>query len=353
MAKESKSAVNRIRFGVLWALTVCCFLTMLLVGCTGHILPRVPYTDEIRSRDFIIVTTRTGDTLATLARTHLGDSGRAWQIAVFNGVESVRPGDRLVVPIKPVDPGGLTANGYQIVPVLAFPPVRAVNPGDRKHRADRDGSAALPLPTFIAEMQYLMDNGYAAISLNDLHRFLAFSDSLPPKAVVLSFDTEGRWFYDQVFPVLKHLGFSAALFISPPAIGRPEAMDWANLRELAATGIDIGIRGRAISERAAAGEKTDERWKGIEKELTVTTTAVATGLNHSCPFFAYGDDGDADDLMIASLKQHGFILAFTHKPGANPFFADDFRLHRNVIKPATDMADFQKAVSVFHGAEKQ
>ena len=94
------------------------WMVFLISGCTGHFLSSGRTPDTLRADRFIIVTTSADDTFEALAGKYLKNRDKAWQIAAFNEVRSLTPGQRIVIPLVPVTLGGLQKNGYQTVPVL-------------------------------------------------------------------------------------------------------------------------------------------------------------------------------------------------------------------------------------------
>jgi hypothetical protein len=51
------------------------------------------------------------------------------------------------------------------------------------------------------------------------------------------------------------------------------------------------------------------------------------------------------------LKKHGYRAAFTVKRESNPFFADNYRIHRSPIYGKCDVKKFKKILSVFQNME--
>jgi peptidoglycan/xylan/chitin deacetylase (PgdA/CDA1 family) len=315
---------------------------LCLLGCTGRLLPPSDTAPTISHEEFIVVTTDAGDTWSGLAQTYLGDKDKAWFIAGYNNQKSLAQSTRVVIPLIPITPGGLTAKGYQTVPILVYADISK----------NVRNNATISPSNFDTQLKYLKENGYVTISLDQLKQFLNFKEQLPPKAVVITFDTARRWVYDTALPLLRQYQFRAALFVSTQAVGMPDALTWPELARLAETGFDIGTSGHSsrslITNRN--GLKTEEWLSTIEKEISAARNAIKSHLQIPCRYFAY-PDGKTNDMLIAYLKQYGFTQAFTRKPGVNPFFADDFRLHRTVIDAKTDMEQFQRHLKVFQVAD--
>ena len=53
-----------------------------------------------RDDDFAVVVTRSGDDFANLAERYAGDRGKGWWIAEFNGIDAIRPGQTVVIPLR-------------------------------------------------------------------------------------------------------------------------------------------------------------------------------------------------------------------------------------------------------------
>ena len=63
---------------------------------------------------------------------------------------------------------------------------------------------------------------------------------LPPRAVVITFDDGHVSNYSAALPVLLEHRLRATFFITAGSIGTSEMMDWAQIRELHASGMEIG-----------------------------------------------------------------------------------------------------------------
>ncbi len=292
----------------------------------------------MQAEKFIMVTVASGDTYASLADTYLKDKRKAWQISALNEDRPLSVGQRLIIPLVAVTYGGLCKDGYQTVPVLRYAEMAAA-PAK---------SNIVSAHSFDRQLDYLNANGFVPVSLDQFHAFLELKDQLPPKAVVISFDTTAAWAYDIAYPVLKQRGMRAAIFISPDSVGRKGNLTWAQLAEMAGTGIEIGLHGPKIDTPAKKGVKT--YLENLETKLADPQKTFWHYLKQPCRYYAY-DQGESNDLLIALLKKHGYRAAFTRKRGSNPFFADDFKIRRSTIYGYYDMARFGENLSILHSAE--
>ncbi len=311
---------------------------ILTTGCTGQFMPMSRTPATVQTDQFVVITASAGDTYASLAKTHLKDENKAWQIAAFNQAETLSAGQRVIIPLIPVTYGGIRKNGYQTVPVLVYAEM-----AERPSRSNIVSSQA-----FNRQLDYLNTNGFVTVPLDQFHAFLDLKDQLPPNAVIISLDTTAAWAYDIAYPALKQRGMIAALFVDPDEVGQRGKMTWTQLAELAAAGMDIGLLGPKI--KAPAKEDVKVYLEAFEAKLADPQKAFRKHLKQPCSYFAY-PQGESSDLTIAMLKKHGYKAAFTRRRGSNPFFADNFKIKRSVVYGHYDMGRFRQNLVTFHAAE--
>jgi peptidoglycan/xylan/chitin deacetylase (PgdA/CDA1 family) len=314
---------------------------ILTTGCTGQLLPQNRTPATVRTDQFTMVSVASGDTYASLAESHLKDKNKAWQIATLNQNKPLAPGQQIIIPLVPVTYGGLQKNGYQTVPVLVYTELAAAPSTPSK-------SKIVSARNFHRQLAYLNANGFVPVSLDQFHAFLDLKDQLPPNAVVISFDTTAAWAYAIAYPALKQRGMKAAIFVSPDQIGQKGSLTWAQLAEMAAAGMDVGLYGPSI--KAPAKEDVKTYLENLEAKITDPQKAFQRHLKQSCRYFAY-HQGEGNDLIIALLKKHGYQAAFTRNRGSNSFFVNNFKIRRSMIYGHYDMARFSQNLTTFHAAE--
>ncbi|MGN6581031.1 MAG: poly-beta-1,6-N-acetyl-D-glucosamine N-deacetylase PgaB [Bordetella sp.] len=74
---------------------------------------------------------------------------------------------------------------------------------------------------FVAQMQWLHDNGYQPISIDQILAANQGGKPLPPKAVLLTFDDGFRSFYARAYPILKAYGWHAVWAPVAAWVGAP------------------------------------------------------------------------------------------------------------------------------------
>jgi len=104
----------------------------------------------------------------------------------------------------------------------------------------------------VEQLNWLHENGYKAVSVDDILAAKAGRKELPDKAVLLSFDDGYSSFYTRVYPILKAYKWPAVfapvgVWISPPAnqkvdfgglmVEREKFATWAQIAEMSRSGL--------------------------------------------------------------------------------------------------------------------
>lgn len=323
---------------------VCASILWLvaIAGCTGSFIQNVPAEKHtvVKGENFLLVTATSQDSLASLAKIYLNDPEKAWWIAQYNQVNAVTAGQQLVIPLRPTTYGGLRGDGYQTVPILLYAHI-AARPTKKESVSSEN---------FYRQIQYLWENDFVPISLNQLNDFLNLQDQLPSNAVMISFDSDERWVYDLAFPILKRYGMKAALFVPTEKIGRPGKLTWQQLAKMADNGFSIGCHGthlRAFNDKAA-----NHPTRAIQHAISQSKKALEHNLKRPCHDFSTPFT-EINDLTTAILKTHGYRMGLTSKPGQNPFFRHNFNIRRSRIHGHFNLHQFGRNLITFHKASLQ
>lgn len=301
-------------------------------------VPQEPGPVLARDDDFAIVTTQAGDTLASLAQRYLGDAGRAWWIAQFNGITTVRAGQVLVVPLRLRNPLGIYANGYQTIPILCY------------HRfGSRNSKLNVTPAAFDAQMDYLARNGYTVVTMERVARFLAGKEALPAKSVAITIDDGYRSTYEIAYPILKKYGFPATVFLYTDFVGASDAMTWAQMKDMMGSGM-IEIQPHSKSHPNLTlrlpGE-TDARYKErIRREVDTPIAALRDRLGEGSVTYAY-PYGDVNEYVVDLLVKQNVTQGVTVTAGGNPFYAYPYMLRRTMIFGNDDLDAFKAKLVTF------
>ncbi|WP_286723572.1 polysaccharide deacetylase family protein, partial [Pelotomaculum sp. PtaB.Bin117] len=223
------------------------------------------------------------------------------------------------------------------IPVLVYHNFSRENICDR----NRDLTSGA---SFAGEMEYLHDNGYHVIPLKILINHMQYGESLPEKAIVITFDDGYEGDYTVAYPILKKYNIPVTIFLiankdqyfGPEA---PPMLSWDEMREMEGSGlVDIQAhtfdlhykaytgRDRIRREPAAVARaylpdlqrrETEEEFAGkLYNDFLQARTTIEKNLNKQVdtlawPFGAYNQTS----LRIA--RQAGFKYFATMKRGMN------------------------------------
>jgi peptidoglycan/xylan/chitin deacetylase (PgdA/CDA1 family) len=170
---------------------------------------------------------------------------------------------------------------------------------------------------FEAQMQALMDQGIAVISMDDFLAWRHGQKSLPPRCALITIDDGYNVGYTVAWPILKKFGYPFAMFIYTDYVsGGPKSgggsMTWEQLAEMRDAG--VSIQSHTVShpdlrrKKAGASQANYDEWLWnelhgskamIEEKLGIKVTALAL------PY------GLANDHVREVAAKAGYEMLFT------------------------------------------
>lgn len=296
--------------------------------------PPPPIEKPVREfSDFIAVIAQPGDSFSSLALKYLKDPSLDWFISEFNGINSLNPGQEVIIPLHPYEKGGLTLKGYQTVPVISY----------HKFSKDKSDTLTVKKSAFEEQMNFLKENGYRVITMDQFLDFLDFKRPLPKKSVVITIDDGWYSTYEIAFPILKKYAYPATLFVYTDLIFPGQnTLSWDLLTEMSKNGIDIQCHTKSHRnlDRRNNQESFRDYFVNVKKELTESAEIIQKRLNKQVRYLAY-PYGDTNSLVIALLVKLGYRGAFTVERASNPFFVHPYRINRSMIFGTFSLKDFE------------
>jgi peptidoglycan/xylan/chitin deacetylase (PgdA/CDA1 family) len=217
------------------------------------------------------------------------------------------------------------------VPILMYHYVSELPPNADSLRRDL---TVVP-EKFKAQLQYLTDAGYHAITLSDLYLHMTQGYPLPENPVVLTFDDGYSDAYEVVFPLLLDHGFTGTFFVlaTPTHFESPGYMTWAQMREMAEAGMDIQAHGRDhVDLRGRSYDYLVYQILGIQEAIHSHTGFLPR-------FFCY-PSGQYNADVIAVLKSAGYWGAVTTEWGYTHTRENLFVMPRIRIRGADTLESF-------------
>lgn len=293
----------------------------------------------MRSDDYAVILASPSDTYESLAEQYYGNKRLAYLISEFNDGRSLVPDAEVVVPLKPVNPGGLQPDGYQVVPVLCY------------HQFSQKKSStriSVPAETFERQMSYLVENGYKVITLNELYDFISYNRRPPKKSVVITIDDGWKTVKTIAAPIMKKYGIKATLFVYTDLIkSKPgsSALSWDEIKEMIEEGV-IEVHSHTVTH----ADLTTLSAEQMEKELRESRQIIENKLGIKPAYLAY-PYGKFSEKTTDLLAKHNYQSAFTVIRGGNAFFYNKFALNRSMVFNSEKLDDFIKLLDTFRQGE--
>ncbi len=185
------------------------------------------------------------------------------------------------------------------------------------------------LADFRAHLETLRGGGYAVLPLGEIIARLRDGRPLPERCVALTVDDAFRSFFNGGVPLLREYGYPATLFVNTGEVGGPDAMSWAELRQLAAYDIEIG------NHSAAHGYLLDhhrdeppELWRArVKGEIQRAQDDLHQHLGVTARLFAY-PYGEFSREVAEIVRELGFVGAVGQQSGPMGVGQDLYTLPR-------------------------
>jgi peptidoglycan/xylan/chitin deacetylase (PgdA/CDA1 family) len=171
----------------------------------------------------------------------------------------------------------------------------------------------VPLDSFAAQLAYLSDQGYRAVTLDDVREQLLGRRPLPRRSVAITFDDGGADNYHNALPLLCRYGFRATVFLVAGKTGLARDLpDWPEaarrylnedeIAEMGRCGIAFGSHTLThIRLQKAEPEQCDHELTESKRRIEEMTGDRAGWLSY--PF------GSFSRRVIKSARQAGYVGA--------------------------------------------
>ncbi|WP_069513372.1 polysaccharide deacetylase family protein [Lysinibacillus sp. FSL M8-0337] len=205
---------------------------------------------------------------------------------------------------------------------------------------------------FANEMKYLKDKKYETVSTADLLRFMRNEITLPAYSIVLTFDDGLLSTREYAYPILKNYGFQATQFLITYRNEYSPAEQLFNYNDLQALSKQDMDYMKDVFMYESHTYNLHDMIGNKGKMLLIPYHEVVEDLKRSLTFipnataFAY-PFGQYNANIIYAVKEAGFTMAFSTKPGYNNPHDDIYQIKRLYSDQQTSLAQFKKMVSPF------
>lgn len=243
--------------------------------------------------------------------------------------ENVKPIKKLPEP----DFSERTFNGFNLIqnnkaiPVLMY------------HSIDYQEGNELRVPKekFREQMQYLKDNEYTTLSLDEAFDFFKNNKPIPKKSVVITFDDGYEDNYVNAYPILKEFGQRAVIFVISSTVDHG-SLTSDQLKEMQKNGIDI--QSHTVNHDQLDILSYDKQYKTLKD----SRESLEIILNKKVKYISY-PFGKYNKNTFKAAKDAGYEMAFTTKGGFSQINNGIMQLNRLRINASMSIAQFKASTS--------
>ena len=188
----------------------------------------------------------------------------------------------------------------------------------------------LPREKFHAQMEWLYNNNYHTITIDDLFT----AEDVPAKAFIMTFDDGHISNFTHAFPVLKKYNFTATFFLVSRFIGRPDYISIHHIGEMQKHGMYFGSH--TLTHPYLLFLESDEMKKEIFQSKTELQDITGTKIHYfSIPYGFYNHN------VITCAQEAGYLSVITEDFGYYRHDSAPFKmLPRIIIKSAISQKKF-------------
>ena len=201
-----------------------------------------------------------------------------------------------------------------------------------------DNDAVLLESHFREQMQFLKDNGFHPISMDQLYDYVVDGKPVPVKPVVITFDDGYPDTYSVVMPIMKEYGYPCTVFIPAYDADQGTRLTWQQIQEMKDAGMTIA------SHSYRHERLTDLSPRQVDEDVTRSQAELKERLGIVNEYFCY-PYGRTDAAVQDVMKKHGIKLAVTMNPGWVKHGDNPYALNRIWIGNAVELENFKQRVT--------
>ena len=246
------------------------------------------------------------------------------------------------------------------------------------HEVDRENdNYAVKLSQFRSHIDYLRENGYRFINLDEYIAYTKGELTLPEKTVMITFDDGYRSFYTKIYPILKEYQIPALYAIVTSwtdGEGKPTDVralaSWDELREMEGSGlVTVASHSHAMHKQQAIDPQGDrngiagshlyfsgryetdaEYQERLYDDMAETQRIFEEKLGHPSRALVW-PYGIYSAVSVKAALDNGMEATFLLSGGINEATERDrLRAKRMIMSRATDVKRLDKLLNVDHDA---
>ena len=165
-------------------------------------------------------------------------------------------------------------------------------------------------PAMFEQHMQLLQQHYKVLPLTEIITKLQQGQTLPDKAVAITFDDGHDNLFSQAHPILKSMGLPYTIFITPETVGRHSQLSWQQIKVMANDGVSFAnhsLRHDHLLQKQA--NETEQQWlRRIQLDITQAEQMLQDQLGYSLKYLAYpyGEFNPQLQKLVTELGYIGF-----------------------------------------------
>ena len=190
---------------------------------------------------------------------------------------------------------------------------------------EKNNKLRVPAEDFDKQMKWLHDNGYTALTPDELSACLSGAKPFPLKSVMITLDDGYADNYDNMYPAIKKYGLHATVFMITSKIGTDGFLSKAQLKEMNDSGY-VSVESHTVTHPYLS----DLNYQAQLKEMTDAKKTLEDILGKSVDYLAY-PTGKYDKNSIAAAKAAGYKMCFLMEGGTGSLSTNPYEFPRAFV----------------------
>ncbi|MDO5516761.1 MAG: polysaccharide deacetylase family protein [Clostridium sp.] len=222
------------------------------------------------------------------------------------------------------DPSITLVNDNRGIPVLYY---HSVND-------EIDNEVTISPKILKKELEYIKDQGYITLSMDDVRNYLLNNKPIPEKSILITFDDGYMDNYYYAFPILKDLNMKATIFCITSELDGSYYLSEDAIKEMSQNNIDI--ESHTVHHNHLNKLDYDEQLKELNDSKEKLESITGKKVNAiAFPFGDYNKDS------VLAAKNSGYDMAFTTNRGFADRDDNPLELDRIYVSSYYDMDTFK------------
>ncbi len=205
--------------------------------------------------------------------------------------------------------------GKYVAPIVMY---HSVTPS-----ASPQNRLAITDATFERQMNFLKSRRYNVVPLETLAAMIKEKKKIPQKTISITFDDGYKDNYTYAFPILKKYNLPATLFIITDEVGRPDRVNWDEVKEMRDSGL-ITVGSHALGPEPLINYKSRDE---VKRQIFDSKKLLEEKLGREVNVFSY-PEGRFTDWIRQLVIDAGYKCAVATNPGRRFASNDVFALKR-------------------------